>query len=113
MGKFWIDLGNQIAVHGTSDGPPGRNDGYGSIFLSDRDIDDVYGILFGRLEGRHPTLGATADPPMVVDCRRTHQYAYLGSDILGAVASVFLPSPLRERGWGVRAIHTCVQSPGL
>ncbi len=46
MGKFWIDLGNQIGIHGTSDPSRlGRNDGYGSIFLSDRDIDDVYGIL--------------------------------------------------------------------
>jgi LysM repeat protein len=45
-GKFLLDLGNHIGIHGTSDQQNvGRNEGRGSICLSDRDIDDVFGIL--------------------------------------------------------------------
>jgi LysM repeat protein len=46
LGKRWIDLGNQIGIHGTNDPRNiGHTEGRGSIFLSDRDIDDVYDIL--------------------------------------------------------------------
>ena len=46
LGKFWIGLGDQIGIHGTTKpGGIGRTDNPGSICLSDRDIDDVYGIL--------------------------------------------------------------------
>jgi LysM repeat protein len=46
LGRFLLDLGNQVGIHGTSDrGNVGRAEGRGSICLSDRDIDDVFGIL--------------------------------------------------------------------
>jgi lipoprotein-anchoring transpeptidase ErfK/SrfK len=46
LGNRWIDLGNQIGIHGTNDPRNiGHTEGRGSIFLSDRDIDDVYDIL--------------------------------------------------------------------
>ena len=46
LGKFWIGLGDQIGIHGTTNlGGIGRTDNPGSICLSQRDIDDVYGIL--------------------------------------------------------------------
>ena len=46
LGKFWIGLGDQIGIHGTTNPAGiGRTDNPGSICLSDRDIDDVYGIL--------------------------------------------------------------------
>ncbi len=45
-GRFWIGLGNHIAIHGTDDvHAMGRTTNRGSICLSERDIDDVYGIL--------------------------------------------------------------------
>jgi hypothetical protein len=45
-GRLWIGLGNQIAIHGTNDARGiGQTNNRGSICLSDRDIDDVYGIL--------------------------------------------------------------------
>jgi hypothetical protein len=46
LGKFWIDLGSQIGIHGTNDPRSiGRSDNRGSICLADRDIEDVFGIL--------------------------------------------------------------------
>jgi lipoprotein-anchoring transpeptidase ErfK/SrfK len=46
LGKRLIELGNQVGIHGTNDPRNiGRNEGRGSIFLSDRDIDDVFDIL--------------------------------------------------------------------
>jgi hypothetical protein len=46
FGKFYIDLGSGIGIHGTAD-PRGirRADNRGTICLSDQDIDDVFGIL--------------------------------------------------------------------
>jgi lipoprotein-anchoring transpeptidase ErfK/SrfK len=45
-GGYWIDLGNQIGIHGTND-PQNlhRTGGRGSVCLGDRDIEDVFGIL--------------------------------------------------------------------
>ena len=45
-GGYWIDLGNQIGIHGTND-PQNlhRAAGRGSVSLGDRDIEDVFGIL--------------------------------------------------------------------
>jgi lipoprotein-anchoring transpeptidase ErfK/SrfK len=46
LGKFWIGLGNGVALHGTVDPQNiGRDDNRGTICLGDRDIDDLYGIL--------------------------------------------------------------------
>jgi hypothetical protein len=46
LGKFSLELGNQLAIHGTNDPQALRRaDNRGSICLSDRDIDDVFGIL--------------------------------------------------------------------
>jgi lipoprotein-anchoring transpeptidase ErfK/SrfK len=46
LGEHWIDLGNQIGIHGTND-PQNlhRTDGRGSVCLGARDIEDVFGIL--------------------------------------------------------------------
>lgn len=45
-GNFWIDLGNGIGIHQCADARQIRNTGGpGSILLSERDADDVYGIL--------------------------------------------------------------------
>ncbi len=45
-GGFWIDLGNQVGIHGT-DNPQNlhRIGGPGSVCLGDQDIDDIFGIL--------------------------------------------------------------------
>lgn len=46
LGKRWIGLGGRIGIHGTND--PGNFDDLrakGTIFLSDRDVEDVYDIL--------------------------------------------------------------------
>jgi LysM repeat protein len=50
LGKRWIDLGSrnglQIGIHGTNDPRNiGHTAGRGSIYLSERDIDDIYDIL--------------------------------------------------------------------
>ncbi|MGA2035837.1 MAG: L,D-transpeptidase family protein [Thermoguttaceae bacterium] len=46
LGKLWIGLGDQVGIHGTNNPQGiGRADNHGSICLSDRDIEDVYGIL--------------------------------------------------------------------
>ncbi len=42
--KPWIDLGNQISIQGTSDSRTAGSS-HGTIWLSDQDMDDVYGIL--------------------------------------------------------------------
>lgn len=42
-GKFWIDLGSQISIHGTASS--GDNRGMGCVSLSPVDAADVYGIL--------------------------------------------------------------------
>jgi lipoprotein-anchoring transpeptidase ErfK/SrfK len=43
FGKFWIDLGSEMSIHGS---PPGGSDGQmGCISLSPRDAEDVYSIL--------------------------------------------------------------------
>jgi lipoprotein-anchoring transpeptidase ErfK/SrfK len=46
LGELWIDLGNQIGIHGTND-PQNlhRTGGRGSICLAGQDIADVFGIL--------------------------------------------------------------------
>ncbi|MHC4178564.1 MAG: L,D-transpeptidase family protein [Planctomycetota bacterium] len=46
LGELWIDLGNQIGIHGTND-PQNlhRTGGRGSVCLGDQDIQDIYGIL--------------------------------------------------------------------
>jgi lipoprotein-anchoring transpeptidase ErfK/SrfK len=46
LGRYWIDLGNQVGIHGTND-PQNlhRTGGRGSVCLGDRDIEDVFGIL--------------------------------------------------------------------
>ncbi|RMF88486.1 MAG: LysM peptidoglycan-binding domain-containing protein [Planctomycetota bacterium] len=46
LGKYWIGLGGRIALHGTND-PANfdRPDAKGTIFLADRDIEDLYSIL--------------------------------------------------------------------
>jgi LysM repeat protein len=46
LGRFSIDLGGGIAIHGSNDAHGIRRpDNHGSICLSDHDIDDVFGIL--------------------------------------------------------------------
>jgi lipoprotein-anchoring transpeptidase ErfK/SrfK len=50
LGRRWIDLGSQlgapVGIHGTNDPRNiGHTAGRGSIFLTDRDIDDIYDIL--------------------------------------------------------------------
>jgi len=46
LGKRLLNLGQQVAIHGTNNPQGvGRADGRGSIFLSDREIDDVFDIL--------------------------------------------------------------------
>jgi lipoprotein-anchoring transpeptidase ErfK/SrfK len=46
LGDYWIDLGNQIGIHGTSD-PQNlhHTGGPGCVCLGDRDIEDLFGIL--------------------------------------------------------------------
>ncbi len=46
LGRHWIDLGNQIGIHGTND-PQNlhRTGGRGSVCLGARDIEDLFGIL--------------------------------------------------------------------
>ena len=46
LGQYWIDLGDQIGIHGTND--PGnlhRTGGQGSVCLGNPDIEDVFDIL--------------------------------------------------------------------
>lgn len=43
-GGVWIDLGGNIAIHGTSDSP-GQSERLGSISLASKDANDLYGIL--------------------------------------------------------------------
>jgi len=46
LGRFLLDLGEQVGIHGTNDVRwVGRDDGRGAICLGDRDIDDLFGIL--------------------------------------------------------------------
>ncbi|HEY4761960.1 MAG TPA: LysM peptidoglycan-binding domain-containing protein [Thermoguttaceae bacterium] len=46
LGKFWIGLSDNVGLHGTVDTQNiGRDDNRGTICLTDRDIDDLYGIL--------------------------------------------------------------------
>ncbi len=46
LGERWIDLGNQIGIHGTNDPSSiGRDASRGCIRMSPRDIEDVYDIL--------------------------------------------------------------------
>jgi len=46
LGRFLLDLGDQVGIHGTNDVRwVGRDDGRGAICLGDRDIDDLFGIL--------------------------------------------------------------------
>ena len=45
-GKCWIDLGNQVSLQSKGDlGDLNRGDARGAICLSDRDMEDVFGIL--------------------------------------------------------------------
>lgn len=45
-GRYWIDLGNQVGLHGTNDPRTiGRNDGRGCISLSADDIEHLHDIL--------------------------------------------------------------------
>ena len=43
-GRFWMDLGNQVCIHGKSANPV-NNDQRGCISVSQRDVADVFGIL--------------------------------------------------------------------
>jgi lipoprotein-anchoring transpeptidase ErfK/SrfK len=46
LGEHWIDLGNQLGIHGTSDpGSLGRHDGPGFVRLGPNDVQDVFDIL--------------------------------------------------------------------
>jgi hypothetical protein len=46
FGRYWIDLGNQIGIHGTSNPlSVGRSDGQGCISLKDDDIEHIHDIL--------------------------------------------------------------------
>jgi LysM repeat protein len=46
LGRYALDLGSGVAIHGTSDPAAiGRTDNRGTICLGDRDLDDVFGIL--------------------------------------------------------------------
>jgi len=46
LGKFWLELGDRMGIHGTNDVKNLRRaDGRGSICLGPRDIEDVYDIL--------------------------------------------------------------------
>jgi len=46
LGERWIDLGNQIGIHGTNDPASiGQNDSRGCVRLSPGDVEDVYDIL--------------------------------------------------------------------
>jgi LysM repeat protein len=46
LGRYWIGLSDKIGLHGTVDPQNiGRDDNRGAICLSDRDIDDLFGIL--------------------------------------------------------------------
>ncbi len=46
LGKYYIDLGNYIGIHGTNDALNlHHTSGQGAIRLGDRDIGDLYGIL--------------------------------------------------------------------
>ena len=46
LGEYWIDLGNQVGLHGT-DHPEDlhRSGGQGAVCLSNTDIEDIYDIL--------------------------------------------------------------------
>lgn len=52
QGNRWIDLGGGVGIHGT-DAPQsiGRNDGQGAIFMSERDVADLYDILTAGTNG--------------------------------------------------------------
>jgi lipoprotein-anchoring transpeptidase ErfK/SrfK len=45
FGSIWIDLGNDVAIHGSAEAPSSYDDRLGCISLSPRDARDVYGIL--------------------------------------------------------------------
>ena len=46
LGERWIDLGNQIGLHGTNDADSiGQSESRGCIRLSARDVEDVFDIL--------------------------------------------------------------------
>jgi lipoprotein-anchoring transpeptidase ErfK/SrfK len=46
FGRYWIDLGNQVGIHGTSDQRSvGRNDGPGCICLKEDDLEHIHDIL--------------------------------------------------------------------
>ncbi len=46
LGRLWIGLSDRVGLHGVNDPQNvGRDDNLGAIGLSDRDIDDLYGIL--------------------------------------------------------------------
>jgi len=46
LGKRWIDLGNHIGIHGTTEpSSVGQAESRGCIRLSERDVEDVYDIL--------------------------------------------------------------------
>jgi lipoprotein-anchoring transpeptidase ErfK/SrfK len=46
LGKYWIDLGNKIAIHGTNDPDSlNRNDPRGCVRMHPRDIEDVYDMV--------------------------------------------------------------------
>ena len=46
LGKYWIELGNQVAIHGTND-PESlkRDDPRGCVRMHPRDIEDVYDMM--------------------------------------------------------------------
>lgn len=44
FGGVWIDLGNDVAIHGTSNSP-GQSERWGCISLDNKDANDIYGIL--------------------------------------------------------------------
>jgi lipoprotein-anchoring transpeptidase ErfK/SrfK len=46
LGKYWIDLGNKIAIHGTNDPQSlSRDDPRGCVRMHPRDIEDVYDMV--------------------------------------------------------------------
>jgi len=46
LGKFWLELGDRLAIHGTNDVKNLRRaNGRGTICLGPRDIEDLYDIL--------------------------------------------------------------------
>jgi len=44
FGNVWMDLGNNVAIHGTSNSP-GQSERLGCISLANKDANDLYGIL--------------------------------------------------------------------